>query len=82
MKLTTSFTMLLTQTLSLALDGTMYHLVSYYRPVDIFSGTLQTPSTLPIFQHIDIGSDILLSAMTLRRPPRTGTDEKGRLVFV
>ena len=41
------------------IEGTTYHLVSYYHPSDVRSGLLQTPSTMPHLAHLEISQAVL-----------------------
>ena len=46
------------QTISLEIDGTTYHLVSYYYPSDVRSGVLQTPSSMPHLMGLRISTAV------------------------
>lgn len=50
----------------MSIEGTTYHLVSYYYPSDVCSGALQTPSSMPALACLDISPVIMKGLSTLR----------------
>ena len=65
----------LNQTISLEVDGSHQHLVSYYTLEDVYSGRLRTPSTFPELLAMTISPNFLLKS-NFRVPPKIeiGTD--------
>ncbi|KAH9920539.1 Gti1/Pac2 family-domain-containing protein [Epithele typhae] len=46
-------------TLSMIIDGSTYHLISYYYPSDVRSGALQTPSSMPHLAGLEVSPAVL-----------------------
>jgi len=61
---------LMKKTFSLVVDGATYHLISYYNPADVISGTLRTPSSIPHIASLPIGSEFTADESQFRQPPR------------
>jgi len=55
-------------------DGATYHLVGYYNPSDVRSGTLRTPSSIPHIASLPIGPEFTFDKSQFRQPP---TDSRG-----
>lgn len=64
------------QTLSLVINGVSQHLISYYRPDEVLSGQLKTPSQDPILCKLDISAQYL-DPMHFRVAPRVTVDKDG-----
>ncbi|KAI8983162.1 Gti1/Pac2 family-domain-containing protein [Trametes punicea] len=69
---------LMKKTISMSIEGTTYHLVSYYYPSDVRSGLLQTPSSMPALACLEISPAILKSLSQFRQPPILGRSKRGR----
>ncbi|KAI0653810.1 Gti1/Pac2 family-domain-containing protein [Cubamyces menziesii] len=67
---------LMKKTISMSIEGTTYHLVSYYYPSDVRSGLLQTPSSMPALACLDISPAILKGLSQFRQPPILGKSNK------
>jgi len=57
------------KTFSLVVDGATYHLVGYYNPSDVRSGTLRTPSSIPHIASLPIGPEFTFDKSQFRQPP-------------
>ncbi|TCD62523.1 hypothetical protein EIP91_006773 [Steccherinum ochraceum] len=73
---------LMKKTISLPVDGVLYHLVSYYSPSEVLSGKLQTPSLLDPLASLELGNEIMHSISRLRHPPRMEIDHDGRATYI
>ncbi|KZP31908.1 hypothetical protein FIBSPDRAFT_723312 [Athelia psychrophila] len=60
---------LMKKTFSLVVDGATYHLISYYNPNDVVSGTLRTPSSMPHVANLPIGPEFTADHSQFRLPP-------------
>ncbi|CAO1635815.1 unnamed protein product [Sympodiomycopsis kandeliae] len=56
------------KTISIQVQGSTQHLISYYKVDDVRSGRLRTPVSLPELSHLNI-SPILLNKSNFRNPP-------------
>lgn len=59
---------LIKKTMSLVLNGSPLHLVSYYHPDDVLERQLRTPSVVPELANLEISPE-LLSRQNFRIPP-------------
>ncbi len=66
------------QTISMAIEKTTYHLISYYYPSDVRSGLLQTPSSMPHLASLEISPAVIQTAALSRQAPSAGKRKKGR----
>lgn len=57
------------KTFSLVVDGATYHLISYYNPTDVVSGTLRTPSSMSHLANLPIGPEFTADHSQFRLPP-------------
>jgi len=57
------------KTFSLVVDGATYHIISYYNPADVISGTLRTPSSIPQIASLPIGAEFTADESQFRQPP-------------
>ncbi|KIM78619.1 hypothetical protein PILCRDRAFT_585828 [Piloderma croceum F 1598] len=60
---------LMKKTFSLTVDCATYHLISYYNPADVISGTLRTPSAIPHIASLPIGPEFTADESQFRQPP-------------
>ncbi|EJD40828.1 hypothetical protein AURDEDRAFT_115700 [Auricularia subglabra TFB-10046 SS5] len=67
---------LMKKTFSLSIGGVSQHLISYYRPEDVESGRLKTPSNTPDLAQLDISPEYL-DKTHFRIPPRVEAGEDG-----
>lgn len=65
------------QTISMTMEGTTYHLISYYYPSDVRSGVLRTPSSMPHLASLSVSPAILQGISHSRQSPLHGK-KKGR----
>ncbi|KAI9249891.1 Gti1/Pac2 family-domain-containing protein [Sporodiniella umbellata] len=59
---------LIKKTMSVMINGSTQHLVSYYHPQDIVENKLCTPSSIPEFASLEISKDLLVK-QNFRVPP-------------
>ncbi|KAF7290525.1 hypothetical protein MIND_01292400 [Mycena indigotica] len=67
---------LMKKTLSMTINGSTHHLISYYKIADVTAGRLRTPSTLPEFVSLEI-SPVFLDKANFRCPPKMELDPDG-----
>ncbi|KAI8148331.1 Gti1/Pac2 family-domain-containing protein [Fennellomyces sp. T-0311] len=72
--LTTSYNFkkggLIKKTMSIVVNGSPQHLISYYTKEDVLNNRLQTPSSIPELASLEISPDLLLR-QSFRIPPMT-----------
>ncbi|PWN42372.1 hypothetical protein IE81DRAFT_347476 [Ceraceosorus guamensis] len=68
------------KTISMQVEGSTQHLISYYSVEDVRAGRLRTPSTLPEISAIQI-SPVFLSKSSFRFPPKVFYDPDGQLRY-
>ncbi|KAI0074814.1 hypothetical protein K474DRAFT_1600893 [Panus rudis PR-1116 ss-1] len=73
---------LMKKTVSLNVGGVVHHLISYYKPSDVFSGYLKTPSSTRFLSDLEIDTEVLVNISKLRQPPQVRMTTSGRLVYV
>ncbi|KAK9368445.1 Gti1/Pac2 family-domain-containing protein [Lipomyces kononenkoae] len=59
---------LIKKTMSVLINGSPHHLVSYYRPEDVMQGNFSTPSTNPLLRDLAISPE-LTQRQNFRIPP-------------
>ncbi|TFK84170.1 hypothetical protein K466DRAFT_234386 [Polyporus arcularius HHB13444] len=69
---------LMKKTISISIEGTVYHLISYYYPSDVRSGLLQTPSSMSHLASLEISPAVLRSFSQARHSPAQGKPKRGR----
>jgi hypothetical protein len=65
------------QTFSLTIQGVSQHLISYYKPEDVESGRLRSPSSIPELAALEISPEYL-EKTHFRIPPRIELGRDGR----
>ncbi|KAI9300762.1 Gti1/Pac2 family-domain-containing protein [Cunninghamella echinulata] len=65
---------LIKKTMSLIVDGTPLHLISYYHPDDVVANRLRTPSTVPELANLEISPELLVR-QNFRIPPLVEPDQ-------
>ncbi|OCH89823.1 hypothetical protein OBBRIDRAFT_640142 [Obba rivulosa] len=70
------------KTLSLEIEDIVYHIISYYRPSDVLSGLLHTPSSMEHMSDIKITYETTEATSKLRQPPQIKWDNEGRIISV
>jgi hypothetical protein len=71
----------ISQTFSLTIAGVSQHLISYYKPADVESGRLRTPSSVPELAALEIAAEYL-DKTHFRIPPRIDVGRDGRMRYV
>jgi hypothetical protein len=71
----------ISQTFSLTIAGVPQHLISYYKPADVESGRLRTPSSVPELAALEIAAEYL-DKTHFRIPPRIDVGRDGRMRYV
>jgi len=70
------------KTMSMTIEGITYHLVAYYRPSDVRSGKLQTPSNIHGLSSLRISPELLSDLSQFRHPPIFDIGHDGSLHHV
>ncbi|CAO3597049.1 unnamed protein product [Absidia cylindrospora] len=65
---------LIKKTMSLIVDGSPLHLISYYHPDDVVARKLRTPSTVPELVNLEISPELLVK-QNFRIPPMVEPDQ-------
>ncbi|ORZ24574.1 Gti1/Pac2 family-domain-containing protein [Absidia repens] len=65
---------LIKKTMSLIVDGTPLHLISYYHPEDVVARKLRTPSAVPELVNLEISPELLVR-QNFRIPPVVEPDQ-------
>lgn len=73
---------ILPQTISMSIEGVIYHLVSYYNASDIRTGELRAASTMAELAGVELSNEVLCGARRLRHPPRVEKGQNGRLYYL
>ncbi|OBZ79360.1 Global transcription regulator sge1 [Grifola frondosa] len=73
---------LMKKTISLMMEETTYHLVSYYHPADVRSGLLKMPSCIAELETLDISQALLKSVSQFRQPPIIEIDCAGLAKYI
>ncbi|KAI0757753.1 Gti1/Pac2 family-domain-containing protein [Daedaleopsis nitida] len=68
---------LMKKTISMTMEGTTYHLISYYYPSDVRSGVLRTPSSMPHLASLRVNPALVQGISHSRQSPLHGK-KKGR----
>ncbi|RPD56291.1 hypothetical protein L226DRAFT_469157 [Lentinus tigrinus ALCF2SS1-7] len=69
---------LMKKAISISIEGTVYHLISYYYPSDVRSGVLQTPSSMPHLASLELSPAIMRSFSQVRHSTAPGKPKRGR----
>lgn len=71
---------LIKKTMSLIVDGTPLHLISYYHPDDVVARKLRTPSTVPELVNLEISPELLVR-QNFRIPPVVEPDQYAQPIY-
>ncbi|EMD41314.1 hypothetical protein CERSUDRAFT_109908 [Gelatoporia subvermispora B] len=65
---------LMKKTITVKIDGTSYHIISYYRPADVVQHKLRTPSEIWELRAIGLTADTINACKKMRYPPDVKSD--------